>query len=62
VASVFGRTGWGPWMPWSIVGLYSGAAGPGTNVGLGSALVILATFLAGFALVVGHEERADNAQ
>ena len=62
VASVLGHTGWGPWVPWSILGLYSGAAGSGTDVGPGSALVILGTFLAGSALIAWHEERADNVQ
>jgi ABC-2 type transport system permease protein len=62
VASVFGHTGWGPWVPWSIVGLYSGAAGPGTDVGWGSAAVITATLLVGTALIMEHERRADNAQ
>ena len=62
VSSVFGHTGWGPWVPWSIVGLCSGAAGPGTDVGPGSVIVLIATFLAGSALIVWHEERADNVQ
>jgi hypothetical protein len=30
LASVFGHMGWGPWAPWPIIGLYSGAAGPET--------------------------------
>jgi ABC-type transport system involved in multi-copper enzyme maturation permease subunit len=45
LASVFGHTGWGPWMPWSIVGLYSGAAGPVTELGWGNLAVIAATLL-----------------
>jgi ABC-2 type transport system permease protein len=62
LASVFGHTGWAPWVPWSIVGLYSGAAGPETTLGWGSFVVIAATFLVGTALTIRHEVRADNGQ
>ena len=62
IASVFGHTGWGPWVPWSIVGLYSGAAGPETAMGWGSFLVIGATLLVGTALTIRHEVWADNVQ
>lgn len=62
LASVFGHTGWGRWVPWSIVGLYSGAAGPVTGVGAGSAAVLAATFLIGTLLTVRHEVCADNLQ
>ena len=62
LANVFGHTGWGPWVPWSIVGLYSGAAGPETALGWGSFVVIAATFLIGTALTIRHEVYADNGQ
>jgi ABC-type transport system involved in multi-copper enzyme maturation permease subunit len=62
LATVFGRTGWGPWVPWSILGLYSGAAGPEASLGWGSFVVVGATFLIGTALVVRHEVHADNGQ
>jgi ABC-2 type transport system permease protein len=62
LASVFGHTGWGPWVPWSIVGLYSGAAGPETTLGWGSFVVIAATLLVGTALTIRHEVWADNVQ
>jgi ABC-type transport system involved in multi-copper enzyme maturation permease subunit len=62
LASVFGHTGWGPWAPWSIIGIYSGAAGPDAALGGGSFVVIAATFLAGTALTIQHEVRADNVQ
>ena len=62
LAMVFGHTGWGPWVPWSIVGLYSGAAGPETVLGWGSFVVIAATFLLGTALTIRHEVCADNGQ
>jgi ABC-2 type transport system permease protein len=63
LASLFGHTGWGPWVPWSIIGLYSGAAGPdAATIGWGSFVVIGATFLIGTALTVRHEVLADNGQ
>jgi ABC-2 type transport system permease protein len=62
LASVFGRTGWAPWVPWSIVGLASGVAGPDTGLSAGSYLVIIFTFLLGTALVIRHEVFADNKQ
>lgn len=62
LASVFGHTGWGPWVPWSIIGLYSGAAGPEVAIGWGSFVIIAATFLIGTALTVRHEVHADNMQ
>jgi ABC-2 type transport system permease protein len=62
LANVFGHTGWGPWAPWSIVGLYSGAAGPEISIGWGSFVVMAATFLIGTGLTIAHEVRADNGQ
>jgi hypothetical protein len=62
LGSVFGHTGWGPWVPWTIVGLYSGAAGPGSPLGEGSYVVIAATFLVGTVLTIRHEVYADNGQ
>jgi ABC-type transport system involved in multi-copper enzyme maturation permease subunit len=62
LANVFGHTGWGPWVPWTIVGLYSGAAGPDAGLGWGSFAVIALTFLVGTALTIRHEVYADNVQ
>jgi len=62
LASVFGHTGWGPWLPWSIVGLYSGAAGPVTPPGWANLAVIALTFLLGTLLTIRHEVHADNGQ
>jgi len=62
LASAFGHTGWAPWVPWSIIGIYSGAAGPEANLGWGSFVVIAATFLIGTVLIVRHEVHADNGQ
>lgn len=62
LAVVFASTGWGPWLPWSIVGIYSGAAGPVGDLGWGSYAVLGLTFIVGVALVVRHEVYADNVQ
>jgi ABC-type transport system involved in multi-copper enzyme maturation permease subunit len=62
LGSVFGHTGWAPWVPWTIVGLYSGVAGPVATLGWGSFAVIGATFLIGTALTIRHEVAADNGQ
>jgi ABC-2 type transport system permease protein len=62
LASVFGHTGWAPWVPWSIIGLYTGAAGAGPALVPGSFLVLAATFALGLGLTLGHEALADNVQ
>ena len=62
LANIFGRTGWGPCVPWTIVGLYSGVAGPETTLGAGSFAIIAMTFLIGLALTVRHKVYADNVQ
>jgi ABC-2 type transport system permease protein len=62
VASLFGHTGWGPWVPWSIVGLYSGGTGGDGALGTGSYLVLAGTFLLGLGLTLRHEALADNVQ
>jgi hypothetical protein len=49
-------------VPWTIVGLYSGAAGPEITLGWGSFAVIAMTFLIGLALTIRHEVYADNVQ
>jgi hypothetical protein len=62
LATVFGRTGWGPWVPWSILGLASGAAGPGIVLTWTSNAVLVGTFVAGTAATVLWESRRDNRQ
>lgn len=62
IASIFGHTGWSPWVPWSIIGMYSGAAGPDATLGWGSYAVIGATMLVGLGLTLRHEVLADNGQ
>lgn len=62
IAMIFGNTGWGVWIPWSIAGLYSGAAGPETSLIFANYCVIALTFVVGLALTIYHEEYADNCQ
>jgi ABC-type transport system involved in multi-copper enzyme maturation permease subunit len=62
LASIFGHTGWAPWIPWSIIGLYSGAAGAGPELAAGSYLVLAGTFALGLALTLRHQALADNVQ
>ncbi len=62
LAAVFGPTGWGAWIPWSIVGLLAETAGTAASLGWGSFAVVAGTGLLGAALVIRHEERADNRQ
>ncbi len=61
---VFGPTGWAPWVPWSIVPLFTGAAGPEArqSIGTGSYAVLAAVFVLGVAGVMLHIKRADNTQ
>lgn len=62
LASVFGRTGWAPWVPWSIIGLASGAAGPDAVLNWTSDAVLAATFLLGTSVTAWIEARRDNRQ
>jgi ABC-type transport system involved in multi-copper enzyme maturation permease subunit len=65
IASLFGHTGWAPWCPWSIVGLYSGSpvsASAAPALGTGSYMVLAATFFLGLGLTLRHEVLADNLQ
>jgi ABC-2 type transport system permease protein len=61
---VFGATGWGVWVPWSIVPISAGVAGPESQhlVGPGSYAVLLALFVAGTAATMIHLTLADNSQ
>lgn len=50
------------WVPWCVVGIYSGAAGERVEVGWSSYAVLVATFLIGTGLTLRHELFADNVQ
>ena len=61
---VFGSTGWAPWVPWSIVPLFAGMAGPEAqkSIGAGSYAVLGSLFVVGLAVTMIHLRRADNTQ
>jgi len=61
--TVLGATGWARWCPWSIVPMYSGAAGPRAGeIGAPSVAVMCLFFAAGLAATALREARADNLQ
>ena len=63
LAQLFGKTGWAPWFPWSIVAAFVGSVGtPVTSIAPGSVVVVAATFCAGVAACVCQLRYADNAQ
>jgi ABC-type transport system involved in multi-copper enzyme maturation permease subunit len=63
LAQVFGKTGWGPWFPWSIVASFVGSVGGRVApVTVGSLVVVLLTFFAGIAATIAQLRYADNAQ
>lgn len=63
VGNLMIRTGWAPWCPWSIVALLGGLMGPRQeSTDLASCLILVATFVLGFALTLRHEALADNCQ
>jgi ABC-2 type transport system permease protein len=64
LAQVFGKTGWGPWFPWSIVANFVGSVGERVvpSIAPGSVVVVLLTFLAGIAATIAQLRHADNTQ
>jgi hypothetical protein len=64
LAQVFGKTGWGPWFPWSIVASFVGSVGQQviTTIAPGSVVVVLLTFLAGIVATIAQLRYADNTQ
>jgi ABC-2 type transport system permease protein len=63
VGDLFAHTGWGPWVPWSIPLLSAGVAGSGGPVpGVGSAVVLVLTFVAGALATWATLDRVDNTQ
>lgn len=63
VGTVIGATDWARWCPWSIVPLYSGAAGPrAAEVGAASLAVLVFFCAACLAALVLRDARADNVQ
>ena len=63
LAQVFGKTGWGPWFPWSIVASFVGSVGGRVPpVASESLVVVLLAFLAGIAATIAQLRYADSAQ
>jgi ABC-type transport system involved in multi-copper enzyme maturation permease subunit len=63
LAQVFGKTGWGPWFPWSIVATFVGSVGQRvTTLAPGSLVVVALTFLAGIVATIAQLRYADNTQ
>lgn len=64
LAQVFGKTGWGPWFPWSIVASFVGSVGQRvvTSIAPGSVVVVVATFIAGIVATIAQVRYADNTQ
>lgn len=62
LATLFGSTGWGPYVPWAIVAIISGAGSPGLATGAISWVIIaISSSLALFATLYWYET-ADNQQ
>ncbi len=63
LGDVIGKTGWGPWFPWSTVPVLIGSVGQrATSLAPGSVVVVGLTFLAGIAATIAQLRYADNAQ
>jgi ABC-2 type transport system permease protein len=64
LSQVFGKTGWGPWFPWSIVASFVGSVGERVvaSIAPGSVVVVALTFLAGIAATIAQLRYADNTQ
>ena len=63
LGDLFAHTGWGPWVPWSIVLLTSGAGGAGAPVpGPASTIVLGAFFIVCGLCTYLSLDRSDNTQ
>jgi ABC-2 type transport system permease protein len=63
LAQFFAIMGWGDRFPWAIPGLFSGAAGPVSEVlGLHSYIILLITFLIGLAATFWWWRDADQTR
>lgn len=62
MATMFGNLGWGPFVPWAILAIASGAAGPDAALSPASWPIVAATAVAGLALTIHHQYRVDNTQ
>jgi ABC-2 type transport system permease protein len=56
-------TGWGDWFPWSVAGLFSGAAGPRDELlGVHSYIIVLITSAIGLAATFSWWRNADQTK
>ena len=63
LANIAAVIGWGDWFPWSIPGLFSGAAGPRTNqLGLHSYVIVILASLIGLAATFYWWRNADQSR
>lgn len=65
LAQLFGKTGWGPWFPWSVVASFVGSVGgvsAATVLAPGGVVVVALTFVAGVVATICQLRYADNAQ
>lgn len=63
LADLFSHTVFGPWIPWSIIMLSTGAVLPGEPIpGIASQLVLIVTLIAGAMAAWVTLERKDNTQ
>ena len=63
IANLSAILGWGDLFPWAIPGLFSGAAGPHTEVlGLHSYVILIVTCIIGFAVTYWWWREADQTR
>jgi len=62
IGDLFSHTGWGPWVPWSIVLLSAGTAPGSAPVGAGSIAILVIFFLAVAIASYLAMDRSDNLQ
>lgn len=63
LAQIAGVTGWGDWFPWSVPALFSGVAGPRTElIGRHSYLIVILASLVGLAVTFYWWRSADQTR
>ena len=63
LAQIAAVTGWGDWFPWSVPALYSGAAGPRSElIGHHSYIIVIFAGLVGLAATFGWWRGADHTR
>ncbi len=62
IGNLFSHTGWGPWVPWSILLMSAGTVPGAAPVGIGSTLVLALFFLATSLATYLTMDRSDNTQ